>query len=693
MASFLAVLRTKALIRLTFLGATICWLVLVFSDVTVLFSDIKGLDPGVPKWLPRVMLDIYVICLFYYYKFRIEHDESLNFTDLLWKVFATGLVATVISLAIRLLLFLLGNTKLPENVLFGDIIYQINLALFISFLMAGYTAWKRLILYQKSKWLIRTWALFEFAMLFVLLYDSLQITLSEGVYTTFMILLGVIALVLSANMKWVAYLNFRQKWTSLLLLLLTFFYVGYFFYTVSRQSAVIDEQSKNFLGFDEHIFNLCLFFFVITYSVFSFLVILFNLPTSSVFEQKLEEVINYQRISQSIQTEQNEESVYNILLESSVSSVFADAAWLEIKSATNEVQHFNYQITDREAQEIRAHLKSHNVKGVLDQNSDKTRNLSKHLSTLKATRFRSILSFPIVVKGETIGTLTLLKELPDGFNKEMTRIVSTFANQAGISIENFRLMEEAFQNERYKEELKIAKTVQKSLLPDRLEKDDDFDVSAFSQSADEVGGDYYDTIRINDHQIALIIADVSGKGTTAAFHMSQMKGIFHSLAQQELDPREFMARANQALIYCLERGSFISATYFVVNTRTKTIQYSRAGHCPVLYYYVKNNSAVYLKDKGTALGMIKSKNYCDFVETNEIHYSPGDFMVLYTDGITEAKDQKGEEYGYDRLKLLVEGVAEKTPREIQDVLIADLHTFSGTDQINDDYTTMIIKFR
>ncbi|MFZ6002012.1 MAG: PP2C family protein-serine/threonine phosphatase, partial [Bacteroidota bacterium] len=127
--------------------------------------------------------------------------------------------------------------------------------------------------------------------------------------------------------------------------------------------------------------------------------------------------------------------------------------------------------------------------------------------------------------------------------------------------------------------------------------------------------------------------------------------------------------------------------------RPKTIQYSRAGHCPVLYYYVKNNSAVYLKDKGTALGMIKSKNYCDFVETNEIHYSPGDFMVLYTDGITEAKDQKGEEYGYDRLKLLVEGVAEKTPREIQDVLIADLHTFSGTDQINDDYTTMIIKFR
>ncbi len=685
-------MRTKALIRLTFLGSVICWLVLVFSDVTVLFSNIKGLTPDVPLWLPRVMLDLYVICLFYYYKYRIENDESLNFTDLLWKVFATGLVATVISLAIRLLLFLLGNTKLPENVLFGDIIYQVNLALFISFLMAGFASWKRLILYQKSKWLIRTWMVFEFAMLAVLLYDSISLSFSEAVYTIFMIVLGLIALVLSANMKWVAYLNFRQKWTSLLLLLLTFFYIGYFFYTVSRQSDVISAQSEAFLGFDEHIFNLCLFFFVVTYSVFSFLVILFNLPTSSVFEQKLEEVVNYQRISQSIQTEQSEESVYNILLESAVSSVFADAAWLEIKSAANEPQIFTYQISEKDAHDIREHLKQHNVKGILEQSSDKTKNLSKHLASLKGTRFRSILSFPIVVKGETIGSLTLLKELPEGFNKEMTRIVSTFTNQAGISIENFRLMEEAFQNERYKEELKIAKTVQKSLLPNRLEKDADFDIAAFSQSADEVGGDYYDTLRINDHQVALIVADVSGKGTTAAFHMSQMKGIFHSLAQQEIDPKEFMTRANQALIYCLERGSFISATYFIIDTHVKKIRYARAGHCPVLYYQRSSNKAAYLKDRGTALGMIKNKNYCDFIDDNEISYATGDVMVLYTDGITEAKSQKGDEYGNERLLEVIEQVAGKGAKEMQETLINDLHRFSGTDQINDDYTTMIVKF-
>ncbi len=152
-----------------FLGASIAWLVMVFADITVLFNDIKGLTPDVPPWLPRVMLDLYVIFIFYYYKFKIERDESLNFTDLLWRVFATGLVATVISLALRLLDFLLGSTILSSNVFFLDVEYLINLGLFLSFLVAAYSCWKRLILYQKSKWLIRGWTIFEIALLLVLL--------------------------------------------------------------------------------------------------------------------------------------------------------------------------------------------------------------------------------------------------------------------------------------------------------------------------------------------------------------------------------------------------------------------------------------------------------------------------------------------------------------------------------------------
>ncbi|HET9053469.1 MAG TPA: PP2C family protein-serine/threonine phosphatase, partial [Cyclobacteriaceae bacterium] len=268
----------------------------------------------------------------------------------------------------------------------------------------------------------------------------------------------------------------------------------------------------------------------------------------------------------------------------------------------------------------------------------------------------------------------------------------TFANQAGISIENFRLLEEALQGERYKEELKIAKNVQKSLLPQVLDQDAEFEIAAFSESADEVGGDYYDTLRISAHETSLIIADVSGKGTTAAFHMSQMKGIFHSLAQDCIEPDEFMTRANKALIYCLERGSFISAIFFLINTQNKTVRYSRAGHCPVLYYSAAKDKAVYFKDKGVALGMVRNNSYKNFTEANEFTYQPGDIMLLYTDGITEAKSKKGEEFGYERLAEILMEVKTLEPKQIQDHLIGKLYEFSGTENINDDYTTMIVKF-
>ena len=686
-------MRSKAISRILFSVGVITWLALLFTDISILLSSVNNIKPDLPVWLPGIILNLFIVSLFYYYKIKIERDEVLNFVDLLWRVFATGLIATVISLGLRLIEYLLGDTTLTRHIVFRDLVYIINLGLMIGFLMMAFAAWKRLILYQKSKWLLRLWAFFEIGLLISLVYNSFKFPLVEWLYGTLLGVFVVVGLVLSGNMKWVAFLNFRQKWTSLLLLLLTVFYLLYIFYTNSSLSESIGSSSPYFTEYRYHVFILSLIVFVTIYSIFSFLVILFNLPTTSVFEQKLEEVVNFQRISQSIQTEQSEESVYNILLETSVSSVFADAAWLEINSNAHEHKIFTYKITDKESYDIINHLKSQNVKGVLDQGSEKTKNLSKHLASLKGSRFRSILAFPIYVKGQNIGTLALLKELPESFNREMTKIVSTFSNQAGISIENFRLMEEALQNERYKEELKIAKMVQKSLLPTILEQDQDFDIAAFSESADEVGGDYYDTLRIDKHLISIIIADVSGKGTTAAFHMSQMKGIFHSLAQRDIEPSEFMVQANQALVYCLERGSFISATYFIINTQTKTIRYARAGHCPVLYYCADSRSSQYLKDKGVALGMVRNKTYSSFIQSNVFQYKPGDIMVLYTDGVTEAKDGKGEEFGYDRLLSIINEADGMSPSEIQNHLINKLYEFSGTSNIDDDYTTMIVKFK
>jgi serine phosphatase RsbU (regulator of sigma subunit) len=172
-----------------------------------------------------------------------------------------------------------------------------------------------------------------------------------------------------------------------------------------------------------------------------------------------------------------------------------------------------------------------------------------------------------------------------------------------------------------------------------------------------------------------------------------MKGIFHSLAQQAFQPKEFMVRANQALKYCLERGSFISATYFVIDSREHMIYYSRAGHCPVLIYRAKRTAAEYLVDKGAALGMVKGNDYGNFVETNSLSYESNDVMVLFTDGITEAKSPRGEEFGLELLRKTISEVVTSSPREIQEHLIQKLYDYTGTEEINDDYTTMIVKFR
>jgi serine phosphatase RsbU (regulator of sigma subunit) len=123
------------------------------------------------------------------------------------------------------------------------------------------------------------------------------------------------------------------------------------------------------------------------------------------------------------------------------------------------------------------------------------------------------------------------------------------------------------------------------------------------------------------------------------------------------------------------------------------IRYSRAGHCPVLYHRAATKTTEYLKDKGTALGMVRTNDYCRLVETRELPYAQGDIMLLYTDGITEAKNHRGDEFGYDRLAEALSEVTDKNAGDIERHLIDKLYEFSGSKEINDDYTSMTIKFR
>lgn len=693
-------LSRKSIQRLTFLLALLVWLLLLASDLTGLFFSGRRMD-RIPEWLPQSLLAVFMVLLFLYFRASINKADNVNFIDLLWRVFVTGLIATVSSLLLDGVQQLIAGWRISQELLVQYFFYHINLALGLMFMVSTFVVWKRLILYQKTKSLLRFWQGFEYVLVGSLILRVVIPSHSSEFFLLQVLIFGLLAysLVLSANLKWVAYLNFRQKWKSILLIVLVLLYLSYFIFVLSRGSSGFAEMLPSagkgwvFLDLANIPVAIALLGFTLVYSLFSLLVILFNLPTSSVFEQKLEEVINFQRLSQAIQAGEKEEHVYNILLDSAVSAVVADAAWLEIHDLDGDGDLFlQRSISDEELMRVKKSISKGIVQSVLEGEQAKPVTSHKLVASLKDPIYRSMSVYPLVVQNKQIGTLVLLKEVADGFNREMVDIINTFVNQTSVSVENFRLLSDALENERYKEELKIAQRVQRSLLPQELASNGCFSIHAFSQAADEVGGDYYDTFQLSDHRYAVIIGDVSGKGTSAAFNMSQMKGVFHSLVQMQLGPKEFLVHANQALSHCLEKSSFITISYFIIDTENRSITFARAGHCPSLYFDGSTGTADFFRNKGLGLGILRNSNFEKHVQVNTIEYKPKDVLLLYTDGITEANNAEGEEFGYDRLRELLEQHAEKSPEKMQEEMIEAVYGFSGNRFLNDDYTMVIVKF-
>lgn len=640
------------------------------------------------NFFPQLCFTGFVFSTFAYYRYIITKADSLNFTDLLWKVFITGLITTLISLAIQLFFSIFARTTLVESPLTINFFYNILVGLVVIFMVSTLVVWKRLILYQKSKNLLKLWSFFEIALMASLLFDFWGIEFSNLYFQLALVILGLFSLILVFNLKWVAYLNFKQKWKGILFILLSGIYLYHFLLKLSWFVAT-EMVIMNLL---DRVFILGLFAFLFLYAVISILVTLFNLPTSSVFEQKLKEALDFQKLSQSIPRGETKDQTYEILLESSMSAVFADAAWLEVQE-DGGISQIIRNLKDEEVDEIKSTIKGDTIKAILRLELKNEVNPGKLTDDLKHSRFKSIIALPIMVQNKQVGFIVLLNEVSEAFNREMVNIITTFVNQASVSLENLSLIQESIENERYKEQLKIAKNVQKSLLPKDLVNNDHLTVAAYSMAADEVGGDYYDILEYRENRFGLIIGDVSGKGTSAAFQMAQMKGIFHSLANQGISPADFNKKANIALSHCLERSSFITSTYFDINTEENILTFSRAGHCPSLFYCKNKNSVDYLKCDGMGLGMVRNSSYEDYVHSNTVSYHAGDTLLLYTDGITEAKNQQGEQFGSDRLKESFTAHASKAPDQVKEGIKNDLSQFIGEMIIDDDYTLVVVQFK
>jgi sigma-B regulation protein RsbU (phosphoserine phosphatase) len=213
-----------------------------------------------------------------------------------------------------------------------------------------------------------------------------------------------------------------------------------------------------------------------------------------------------------------------------------------------------------------------------------------------------------------------------------------------------------------------------------------YDISAYNFPTEEVSGDYYDWVKIFDDQIGLVIADVSGKGVPAALLMAFLRASLRAATHIGYSPHVSMAKVNYLLWESIERNQFVTAFYGILDITNRTLSYTNAGHNPPLL--LTNDGKYQFIERGSLpLGMFKDTRYHEYYLT----IAPGDMLVLYTDGVTEAQNPQGEEFGRDRLARAVKASRNQTARE----LIASVHkeVIDWTDGkgATDDVTFFVIK--
>lgn len=646
-----------------------------------------------------LLLGVFFGSLFLYQRRHEDQIGELHFNEMLWSNFVTGAI-TMASLGLSILIMNMGRQEFlfPNEQSFIDFFNNVNIAIVSIFAAKTFYTFKRMILFQKTKFLSQSWDTFELMIYVSLLFNFIHIPITHPTAYISLGLFCFFTFYLALNMPWVAYLNYKQKWRNLLLLIFILAVAAAFIKYTFSESEHFNNDVIHYLVNDMlHMpFIINTFIFIILYGSTSILVIIFNLPTSSVFEQKVGEVFSFQRLSQTIHSSDDVEHIYEVFFEMSLSTTLADLGWLEIVHPNNQKVHYLYKdITKEEA---------FNIKIVSKQNKQDFNQKTTYIKDFRRlkdyhgdhhTRAKSMLFVPLYFQDKYLGLLCMGKLVQSGFDSEIIEVISTFAQQASLSIENSRLMHDAIEAERYKEEIKIAKQVKDRLLPKVAQHHKDFEVAIFSNSSDEVGGDYYDIVEMSPETTILLIADVSGHGTSAAFNMSQLKGAIRTCIQFEKELKGILSSLNKTLSECLDKKTFITLTAVLINHENQDLQIARAGHCPSLFYDTEKKNMGFLDESlaSLGLGILRDDSFKEKIEAKTINTKKGDFILLYTDGIIEAKNENGEEYGFELLKSTVEKHADQDPSKIIELLITSLHEFADNAKINDDYTAVLLKFK
>jgi sigma-B regulation protein RsbU (phosphoserine phosphatase) len=308
----------------------------------------------------------------------------------------------------------------------------------------------------------------------------------------------------------------------------------------------------------------------------------------------------------------------------------------------------------------------------------------RYIGTLPETR--SELVVPLIYKGNAIGVFDLQSPFVNYFTQAHEETLAALASQVAVAIENARLYERVVAAEaRLDRELKFAREIQYSLIPDKYPAIPGLTFWAEFRPARILGGDLYDFFPYEEDLVAIAIGDVSGKGAPAALYAALASGILRTRASRKYPPAQMLQLVNQSLRHRAIEGRFMSLCYAVYDARTRTLKFANSGAPPPIL--CKQGKTEVLSIPGFPLGMFDEAEYREV----EVQLEPGDSVVFYTDGLSEARDLRGEEFGIERLSAAVEDNATLVVKKLVEKVFDQIERFTLDNRKYDDQTVVALK--
>ncbi len=299
---------------------------------------------------------------------------------------------------------------------------------------------------------------------------------------------------------------------------------------------------------------------------------------------------------------------------------------------------------------------------------------------------RSEIAVPIMGPSEPVGCLNLESDELDAFDEQDLEILHVFADAASGAIGRVLLHRELMERRRIEHQMHLAQEVQKRLLPEQAPRVAGYEIEGMCLPTFEIGGDYYDCIRLSEDMLGLVIADVSGKGIAAALSMTAFRSVLRSQARRRREPSHLANRLNVLMPDATAESAYVTCVYALLEPGEGCLRYTNCGHNPPLLVRASGD-VERLELGGFPLGIFSDSRY----ETGVVMLEPGDVVLFYTDGVVECRDASGDEFGIERLGAVLARSRCLPVREIMDEVLRATRQHGDCDTFADDVTVMLVR--